>query len=91
MDGQSAQFRLHIPGYCANALLVPQTHQSMKSHVAVRLNRFRIRLARHRTRLLPRRSACELPLELFLPAENPASYFPHALRGNRSRLKGENP
>lgn len=39
MDGQSAQFRLHIPGHCANALLVPRAHQSMRSHVVVCLNR----------------------------------------------------
>ena len=39
MDGQSAQFRLHIPGHCAHTLLVLQAHQSMKSHATVRLNR----------------------------------------------------
>ena len=89
MDGQSAQFRLHTPGHCANALLVPQAHQSVMSHNAVRLNRSRP--ARHRTQPPPRRSACRIPRESFFPLENPASYLADAFRINRARLKGELP
>ena len=91
MDGQSAQSRLHIPGHCANALPVPQAHQSMMSHTAVHVNRSRTQLAQRRTQAPPRRSECRIPQDSFFPVENPASYLADAFRIHRSRLKGDTP
>jgi hypothetical protein len=91
MDGQSAQLRLHIPGHCANALLVLQVHQSMMSDDAVRSNRFRSQLAWHRTHSPPRSGACRIPQESFFPVVNPASYLADAFRIDRSRLEGDTP
>ena len=91
MDGQSAQFRLHIPGHCANALLVPQGSPEHDITHCSPLEPISNPLARHRIQPPPRRSECRIPQESFFPVENPASCLANALRINRSRLKGETP